>query len=186
MYKIIFFFIITYIGFSKPTNLEIQDSLISDFYEKIIKDTDTGTEDFVINIENHNASWLFEQKGINKFIEAEIKYNDSSDFALNIYIKKIKPEYDAISKDSIKRTICLQVSYSIQENEEYIFSDNYETKYSDIIEFQEISIVENENYLFTKGNTPEIPASFWTEYAEPAIVMSAAIITVILFFTVRS
>ncbi len=186
MYRIILILLIGYTGLSKPTNFEIQDSLIKDFFNEIIQEIDSSPEAFNLSAEKHNSSWLIEQNGIKKLINSGMKYNDSSDYSIKIFVKRISPEYVAISKDSIKRNINLKLAYSIHEKAEVITTGEKDYNYSDIIDFDDISYIEDANYNFTRGNTPEIPASFWTEYAEPVIIISAAIVTVVLFFSVRS
>jgi hypothetical protein len=93
-----------------------------------------------------------------------------------------EPERDGLFGDYYtERTIRILGNYYISTNS-VIKDFDIETK--DKIEVDDVSRLENRSYPFTLGDLPTEP--FFSSLWEPIIAITAAAITIMLFFSVRS
>ena len=72
-------------------------------------------------------------------------------------------------------------NYYISTNQQ-VKDFNLSTK--DTINVEDVEIIEDRSYPFTQGELPAEP--FFSSILEPVVAISAAAVTVILFFSVRS
>lgn len=82
----------------------------------------------------------------------------------------------------LPRSISLSGSYGIYRDTAETGNFNY--AYKDTVRVDSIKQIENNSYLFTKGDVP--PEPFFSDLLEPIVAISTAAVAVILFFTVRS
>lgn len=172
--------------YSQKSNLEIQDSLIQSSLEEIISDF-KEYDSLNIKTEAHTASWLIQKNAMNTLKKYDIAYNAKSNNYFKIVIENIKPKYKfSENPDSLIRYFQLKlVAFSYKNNN---LSESLEiTKnYQDTILYDNYNFYENANYPLTIGKPPEYKSSFLEKYITPVVVTSAAIITVVLFFSIRS
>ncbi|MFZ1281258.1 MAG: hypothetical protein WAR59_10495 [Ignavibacteriaceae bacterium] len=100
----------------------------------------------------------------------------------NSFVGYSEPEKDGIFGDYLtERTIKLLGNYYISTNQQ-VKDFNLTTK--DTINVEDVEIIEDRSYPFTQGELPAEP--FFSSILEPVVAISAAAVTVILFFSVRS
>lgn len=100
----------------------------------------------------------------------------------NSIVEYSEPEKDGIFGDFLtERTIKLLGNYYISTNQQ-VKDFNLTTK--DTINVEDVEIIEDRSYPFTQGELPAEP--FFSSILEPVVAISAAAVTVILFFSVRS
>jgi hypothetical protein len=58
--------------------------------------------------------------------------------------------------------------------------------YRDTVARRTVPALESRQYEFANGSVPEPQKTFWKTVVEPAIVVAAIVITVVLLFTVRT
>jgi hypothetical protein len=104
-------------------------------------------------------------------IDAGIKYTDSfRDGLFGNYL--------------VERAAEVKGSYQISNNGVISELKEFETTRLDTLDYDSIEIIENRSIPFTQGEPPGEP--FFSSLLEPAIALGAAVVTVYLFFTVRS
>ncbi|NMB80520.1 MAG: hypothetical protein GYA14_01745, partial [Ignavibacteria bacterium] len=115
--------------------------------------------------------------------------NDSSETKLEHTIKNIRVEYSNPYKDGFFGDLLIERIIKIDAN--LILSDKSGIKtydmndsYKDTVEVESIGRIENPAIPFTQSAIPELP--FFSNLLEPIIVVGTLIVTIILFFTVRS
>lgn len=116
--------------------------------------------------------------------------NIDSGYIVNISIENAKIIYSDLFKEKlfgdfkVKRVISLTGNYNIIHDGIVSISDEINYQKSDTVDYNDIKSLENNSHPFTKGEIPSEP--FFSSLIEPVIAISAAALTVILFFTVRS
>lgn len=100
-----------------------------------------------------------------------VKYSDT-------FKKKLFGEF------KVKRVISIKGSYSIIKDSNYLLTNEINYSKSDTVNYDDIKSLENNVLPYTKGEIPSEPV--FSSLLEPVIAISAAALTVILFFTVRS
>jgi hypothetical protein len=116
---------------SKPTNLEIQDSLIKISVKEIISNLNTNHQSVNIKIQNHSAGWLLNQNLANHLIKNDFTLNDSASTKIEVFLKRIEPEYTLLNQDSTERSIEIIIAYNIIEHNDIIFSEEINNNYND-------------------------------------------------------
>lgn len=115
--------------------------------------------------------------------------NNTADAKLEHTIKNISVVYSNPVKDGffgdlfIERTIHLDASVILSDKSE-LKTYNLSRSYKDTVEAENINRIENPAIPFTQSTIPELP--FLSNLLEPIIVVGTLIVTIILFFTVRS
>ena len=188
---LVIFLSITSFAQSK-TNLEVfysfTDSIsnkISENFNGELKEVKTkfnlGDEYYVFS--NQLISSL-QKKGLTILPESS-----PSNFTLiNLVIDQTKVEYGEIFRDGmfgelkLERKLKLSGNYTLSGKSIKFFPFSFSS--SDTIAVETIKDLESESFTFTKGNIPSEP--FLSSLIEPAIVITAAAVSVILFFTIRS
>lgn len=171
------------------TNLEIQDSLAAEFAENIAELLNSEKiSALAIEVKSHDAEWLVTQKLNNRFVKDDIKLSDSAGSKLTVIIKRIAPVYKLIddSKDSASRKIKLSMEFNLKQNDRILHSDSFKKTYRDNVSRDKYQLLENNDYKFTQGDMPAEDLGFMEKYIEPVIVVSAAVLSVYLFFSIRS
>lgn len=84
----------------------------------------------------------------------------------------------------VKRIVSLKGNYNLFREGVITGSEEINYSYTDTIKYDDIKSLENSSLPYTKGEIPSEP--FFSSLLEPAIAVSAAALTIILFFTVRS
>lgn len=118
-----------------------------------------------------------------------IKDSDFSADKLEHIIKNIRVDYSNPFKDGffgdllMERTIYLEADLVLSDRTE-IKTYDLNVAHKDTIEVESINKIENPEISFTRAPMPELP--ILSNLLEPIIVVGTLIVTIILFFTVRS
>ena len=180
----------------KESNYHLLDSLAGEAAGEIgtyLQRNNVGS--VVVKFGGSNADWLIKKHIIKEFARDSISIvrpsADSSSSAahlqiiiedIGIFYKNIEDEFDLL-----KRTARLKASI-ISEKPEGIpgLAPLISLSYTDIVNRAQIESLESDGFEFCKGEVPEQPSSFFKSALEPAIVVAATVVTVVLLFTVRS
>ena len=93
----------------------------------------------------------------------------------------------AASGDSLIRTISFKITGEIIDKNGLIkplYTGN--ENFKDTIERDAAEKFNSTDYNFAKSEIPARPQTFWSEIVQPVAFIGAAIVTVVLLFTVRS
>lgn len=100
----------------------------------------------------------------------------------NALVEYSEPEKNGIFGEFLtERKIVLSGNYFISGKSQI---NEFNLTEKDTINVEEVEKIENRSYPFTQGDLP--PEPFFSSLLEPIVAISAAAVTVILFFTVRS
>lgn len=93
-----------------------------------------------------------------------------------------QPERDGFFGDFYtERNIGVSGNYFISKNQTI---KNFNIVKKDTVQIKDVEEIEDNSYPFTQGEIP--PEPFFSSILEPIVAISAAAITIILFFSVRS
>jgi hypothetical protein len=164
------------------TNLDIIGTEYNIFSKKILSKYSDST---LINITNHSSKWLLKQALIKQAGDSKILFYGETGAMLRIDINSIKINYSQINSDSISRAISISLfAYENSKVKKIIYDSTICVR--DTIPKYSLPSIENKNYSFTKGDYPLQKTSFFDKYIEPVLFSTAAIITTVLLFSVRS
>lgn len=166
--------------------IEFSNKLIVKLYEAKISKISVRYSDFPVN--------YFSDFINSKLVASEIKIyepnsivNNSNYLKLKINIPEFEINYNLLEGENFKRTLILKFeAFKVDESGEISLFHQEENAYSDTIMNSDIQLIEDPLYPFTKGKIPKKKSNFFDEILEPAIIVSASLISVILFFSVRS
>lgn len=175
------------------TNLDIFDSSadsLAKYLSAKLSEMHIDSAKADIVAENGAAIYL-----ASKIIESEettfFSANETADKDLSsvkLIAEQFETKYSLIeNEDYVKREIIMRITlYMLLKSGELKRFDDFEIAYSDSVRRSIIPYIENKNLAFTRGEVPEKPKSFFKKILEPAIIVTSALITVIVLFTVRS
>jgi hypothetical protein len=119
------------------------------------------------------------------------KKENSADGAILKYnLDNAGVNYNKVFKDGwfgamlVEREAVIRGTYIIENKGVYLSSKKFEYTITDTIKKDDINRLENLSLPFTKNEIP--PEPFFSGLLEPVIAVGTAVVTVILFFTVRS
>lgn len=195
--KRIILIIAAFLVFQSPIEAQTKTNL--DLVYDLIDRSISKTEPF-INQKNNTYHFVYTSPDSYSFLKSSVvnsyiskgislKENDSSETKLEHTIKNIRVEYSNPYKDGFFGDLLIERIIKIDAN--LILSDKSGIKtydmndsYKDTVEVESISRIENPAIPFTQSAIPELP--FFSNLLEPIIVVGTLIVTIILFFTVRS
>lgn len=174
----------------QKTNLDIAYQLISNSISKI--------DSFVVNREKiSNFSYtspdsynFLKSKVADNLLKSGYKFDGSgSNTSLEYSIHNIKVEYTEPFKYGffgelmVKRNVIFE-GIALFTGPDGVVSIRLNESLIDSVELGRIAEIEDQSIPFTRGTIPEIP--LFSNLLEPIIVVGTLIVTIILFFTVRS
>lgn len=170
---------------SISTNKQIIDSIFNEFYSKVtMKLSEKNIRDVRIN-ENTNFNY-FTNKLVNELSDKNIAINENSQISLKLDVHEFEIMYIEVG-DEYSRSIKIDASVAlVDKNGELKIIDSIVASFIDKINSDDINLIENEMFPFTQGKVPKPKKSFFDELLEPVIVVGAAVLTVVLFFSVRT
>jgi hypothetical protein len=119
-----------------------------------------------------------------------LESNDTKTESIKYNISLAEIEYPSLFRDGflgnylIERKFTIQGTYIIKDKSDSNISNVFLISHIDTVDFSTIKSLENNSLPFTTGNIPTEP--FFSSLFEPIIAIGTAVLTVILFFTVRS
>lgn len=153
-------------------------------------------------ISKQDRKYFVEQNTINEYsplskrIENSLARNkisvgyDSTCDKIVYSISQASVGYSNLLKDGflgnylLERKIILRGEYAIKNFSNIINSDIFYYTVTDTIPYNQFNYIESGSLPFTKGKAPEAP--FLPSILEPVIAVAAVVVTVVLFFSVRS
>lgn len=188
----LFIFSFNYSLAQSKTNLEIFYSLTDSISGKISSTVTESPKEIKVKFNLGEYDYIFSNQIISSLQKNGFTVhpeNNNTDIpSINIVMDMTKVEYGEIFRDGMFGDLLLERKISIAGNFTLVASSyNYfpfTFSFSDTISVGEIPALENESFPFSQGNIPAEP--FLSSLIEPAIVLSTAAVSVILFFTIRS
>lgn len=189
--NIVFIFLVSYNSYSLKNNMEIIDSLAQLSAKNIIMQMKTNRADsIVLSIENHSSASIFETYLVNFGNNENIKFfqNQKEYPKLNLVIYDLHTEYlsNDANEDSLKRKIICKIGGTLHQNNQIKELKTNDLVYCDEISRDDVPFIETSKNDYARAPLPEVPKSFFREFAEPLIIVGTAAVTVLLLFTIRS
>jgi len=174
------------------TNLDVFKVLVDSSITEALVNISDSPKDIYLDLKLGSSYAILEDQ-IFKSIKAHKKNislisNPSENIGLSYSIENAVVNYGEIFRDGflgdhfVERKVFISGSYRFQDKEVKIkdfYFDNIDT-----VKFDEIQILENSSYPFTKGEIPSEP--FLSNLFEPLVAITTAAVVIALFFTVRS
>jgi hypothetical protein len=184
-------FISSYSQSGPIKNFRILDSLIqkqSILFAEIIKTKNINK--IRLNFSENPASWLVKQHFYSAFTEKKIEVNYESDTGnpiLNVNIKTIAIDYLLYNQDndSLIRNATVDIDANLSSSGNIEIISNGKSLFKDIISREDINFIKSDNE-FANAPVPQKKKTFFEEIAIPFVVVTTAILTVVILFTVRS
>ena len=182
--------------FIPEANIDIFSKLLSKSFTEIQdKLTVTGKEEIYLlksdkNNPETNYFALEIKRGMNNFkiiTSADIK--SGYKILINNLVFKInytKNSNNYFTNKTYDRHLSIGYNYKIIKNpgDSLIYSGSSNEKFSDNFKIEYMEQIERSNYEFTKGVLPK--QNFLNKILIPAIVVAATLITIVLFYSIRS
>lgn len=163
--------------FASPTNLEVIinsiDSIAIKSEPMIFKKSIKIQSEFQELVDRIESSY--------KNLDSNYVVTNSNQYGASISLDSIQINYN---ESDGTRTIKLIANLQSLADDN-IVSYQIPVLYSDTIEVENISRIEDESFPFTKGNLLE-ESSIWNDVLEPVVFVGSSAIIIYLLFTVRS
>lgn len=172
------------------TNLDIFYTMADSSVNNFISNIPQSSENVGVVLNLGDSYSIFSNRIINTLTTSGRKFTDekNGDVNVNYVIDEISVEYGEIFRDGlfgdymVPRNLQLRGNYLL--NGRLSLFREFTYSFTDTIKYDEIDLVENESFEFTKGKVPAEP--FFTSLLEPVVAVGTAALAVILFFTIRS
>ncbi|MFH1051829.1 MAG: hypothetical protein V1779_12985 [bacterium] len=174
-----------------PKNFQILDSLINIETKRIaLEIKNKNIEKIEITFSEHPASWLVKQHFYKALSDSKIQIETdkaTETVKFNLNIKQVEIQYlpDANERDSLFRCAVVSLDGNISNNNNIEIIENNLLTYKDKISRDDIEQIKSD-YTFANAPVPEKQKTFFEEIAVPFVVVTTAILTVVILFTVRS
>ncbi len=178
------------IGNTPISNIEVLDSLS--------KNTADNINQFLINhnlnsvfvsVDETEGNWLLTEHLLqnNKIKLLTPQSQSKETFPLiEIHTKELKIEYSLHeNSDSLFRTGKIELSAFLKTKDKTEIIDSLNFVFEDEISCSDVELIKGK-YPFANPKIPEREQTFWENIVEPVVVITTAIITLVLLFTVRS
>ena len=185
------FFAINSVSLSITTNKQIIDSFLVDYSHRISSKLQENRSSEIVlsfseNFPDYFANRITDEL-IKKNIKVFLKTSKENVLVLKISLNEFNVTYQTASNGNISRNIEFQPNCILEEKSgELSKFQNFQNKYADEINSEDLPYIEDSNLPFTKGKFPPEKSSWIDEILEPAIIVSASVLSVILFFSVRT
>ncbi|MBU0476209.1 MAG: hypothetical protein KKF62_18840 [Bacteroidetes bacterium] len=190
---LLFFFVLCQVLLAQTkTNLELINQLVDSSSSQIVENLTELNSKYQLNISSPKEFHELKHRILNSFAINKIKIDLDSATAnkINYSLSKVSVQYTDLFKDGLfgdyllKRKIFLSGDYSIQKSSEILAADIFNYTLTDTISYDKYSLAENNSLPFTKGNIPDAP--FFPSILEPVVAITTVVVSVILFFSVRT
>ncbi len=187
---LIYFFNADFLSAQPKTNLDIFYMMVDSSVNNFISQVPPSDKSIKLGLSLGDSYSIFNNKIINNINSSGKKLSDVSNDAItvNYVIDNIHVEYGEIFRDGLFGDYCITRNLLLKGN--YLVGidsalyNEFSFSFNDTIKFDEINLVENNSFEFTKGKIPAEP--FFSSLFEPIVAVGTAALAVILFFTIRS
>ncbi|MCX7737268.1 MAG: hypothetical protein N2319_11210 [Candidatus Kapabacteria bacterium] len=192
LFLLILFFAVFYqVSSALRTNIDIFDSLSKRITEEFIKSSAFSEFDTVNLIFKGKDDFLVKKHILNHFNNLNIvtfeNEQSGSQNQLEIVIEELKTTIkNTDDKDNFIREIFLKYTFFQKVNGVIKNPLEFTENYQDTIRKTDINQINSENHSFAKAELPQEKPTVFEQIIEPLIIVSAAVLTVILLFTIRS
>lgn len=190
---LIIFFFSSQIFSQQLTNLEKIYELIDKSGNDISLIIKERNEEFTLKLSCPAELNILEQRVRFAFSRESLNFNKDnpqSKAVLNYNVDNAGINYKRVFKDGwfgdllVEREAVLKGTFVLESKGVFLKSDKFEYSDLDTVKLGDIARLENNSLPFTKNEIP--PEPFFSGLLEPVIAVGTAVVTVILFFTVRS
>lgn len=175
------------------TNLDVLYTLSDSLVSRICRDLPDGTKEISLSLTLGQVYSVFSNRIKQGFIANRNKLNANlmSDLIvpeINIVIDNAGVKYLDIERDGwfgeylSPRTLYISGNYLNSLSGKGL--EDFYIAVTDTVRVDEINLLENDSFPFTKGELP--PEPFLSSLIEPVIAIGVAAVSIILFFTLRS
>lgn len=190
---ILFFFFAVFhqVSSALRTNIDIFDSLTKRITEEFIKSSALNEFDTVNLIFKGKDDFLIKKHILNQFNKLNIipieNWQSKQNNQLEIVIEELKTTIkNTDDKENFIREIFLKLTFFQKVNMVIKNPLEYSENYQDTIRKTDINQINSENHSFAKAEIPEEKPTVFEQIIEPLIIVTAAVLTIILLFTIRS
>lgn len=178
--------------FAQSTNLDVFYSLVEKSVDTILADRELNNKQFEVLFKSPATYEIFKGRlfyHLEKNCGVNLVQNNKSS-KLEYSLVNLEVNYPASFRDGLfgdyylVREFLLTGNYILETGTGNIESDVFEVNQKDTVLFDQINSLETSALPFTKSELPAEP--FWESLVEPVVAIGSAVITIILFFTVRS
>ena len=174
------------------TNLEMINQLVDSSTTKISNEIINRSVGYNLQLNSVIDYSRLDERVLSSFSSRGIKLIIDSTEAnkLNYSITQTGVEYSDLFRDGLfgdyllERKFVLSGNFSIQNSSTILSADTFYYTVADTVSYDRFIYIENNSLPFTKGKVPEPP--FVPSLLEPVVAITAVVVTVILFFSVRS
>lgn len=195
MFKIktlFFFFICSLLLAQSKSNLEMINGLVDSSAILVASTIPNIDSTFDLDVNSPKEYNELNQRIVTSFARNKIKLNlDSLEInKINYSLSQVSVQYSDLFRDGLfgdyllERTFILSGEYSIQNFSNVSSADIFQYTVTDTISYDNFFFVENNSLPFTKGKIPEAP--LLPSIVEPVVAITTVVVSVILFFSVRS
>lgn len=190
--SVLFFLLISTLVLAQSrTNLEMLNALVDSSTLSI--SSQISDSNFEYSIEHQTVA---EYSALNKRVKNSLVRNgtavslDNTVNKISYSISQAGVNYSDLFKDGmfggylLERKFILSGEYVIEKSSSVLSADTFYYTITDTIPYNNLNFVENNSLPFTKSGVPSEP--FFPSMLEPIIAITAVVVTVVLFFTVRS
>lgn len=177
------------------TNLDVMRSLAGNIAGGVFRDSDLrDVIEIEISVLPKESSWYIEGSILENLKNSSIVPNVSGAAPLlfEFGLTDASVEYSNVRRDwffgsrIVDRTIRLRLATRVVDRRSgsIVLTDEFADSRTDTIGLSEIRLVENPNIPITKGKLPQ--QGFFSNIAEPLVVIGSIAVAVLLLFNVRS
>lgn len=188
-----FFFIFIFLFcyhqlYAVESNINVISELIKNSSEEICDElAEKNITEIEVSFYEDESSILLEQVFFKTCAERNIKLLTESTNKLFLSLSEISINYKITdNKDSCKRAISISPYVKLTLNSEISIISTEKQLFIDSVEIDDLPELQESEYKFTKSKIPESKYSFYKKYLQPALITTVAVVTVVLFFTIRS
>jgi hypothetical protein len=181
---------------AQPDNLQFLQQCARQAGDSLIAGYGAG-DTICLSVAAHPATWLLEEAALNAALEHGIYVRhcpERPDNGISIAVRSLGIAYLPLDEpDSVQRIAHLEVSAAMDASPESPtgarrrLTRSISVRRTDTVSADGTSVLEASGYEFARGTLPpRQPSGFWSKIIEPAVILGASAVMVILLFTVRS
>jgi hypothetical protein len=182
---------------SLMTNKQIADSLIKESINnlfQVIQEQDSfqAEEVVYVNINEHPAKSLIQYQLLEQKPEKyNIRFTNDENHKpkINLIIGEVGAKYNYLNNDydEFMREIIIELSaFTTDKDGISIPIAPIVKKYSDVNPINQVTQLNQNSPEYLQATLAEPELSIYSKYIEPAVIVTVAVLTVVLFFSIRS